>query len=174
MKIIVGSMNPVKIEAVKRSFESVYPGILLELVGCSAESGVSEQPIRDAETQLGANIRVQHCRQQYPDADFWVGLEGGCLFDGDDLEVYAWMHIESRENTGKARTSSFILPAKVAELVKQGMELGQADDIVFKQKNSKQNNGAVGLLTRDLITRSSYYEQALILALIPFIHPELY
>lgn len=32
----------------------------------------------------------------------------------------------------------------------------------------------VGILTNEIITRSVYYEHALILALIPFIHPELY
>ncbi len=32
----------------------------------------------------------------------------------------------------------------------------------------------MGILTEDLITRGLYYEHALILTLIPFIHPELY
>ena len=32
----------------------------------------------------------------------------------------------------------------------------------------------MGILTEDLITRGLYYEHALLLALIPFIHPELY
>jgi non-canonical (house-cleaning) NTP pyrophosphatase len=54
------------------------------------------------------------------------------------------------------------------------MELGQADDQVFNQSHSKQKNGAVGLLTNDLIDRSEYYKQAVILALVPFLKPELY
>jgi len=54
------------------------------------------------------------------------------------------------------------------------MELGHADDMVFKRDNSKQKNGAVGILTHDLIDRASYYEQALILALIPFINKDIY
>lgn len=32
----------------------------------------------------------------------------------------------------------------------------------------------VGILTRELISRAEYYEHALVLALIPFIRPELY
>ena len=41
-------------------------------------------------------------------------------------------------------------------------------------KNAKQVNGAVGLLTNDLIMRAEYYETAVLLALIPFVNPDLY
>jgi non-canonical (house-cleaning) NTP pyrophosphatase len=34
--------------------------------------------------------------------------------------------------------------------------------------------GAVGILTGDVLTRTTYYEPAIILALIPFKNPELY
>lgn len=54
------------------------------------------------------------------------------------------------------------------------MELGEADDLVFKQTNSKQGRGTVGTLTRDVIQRTEYYKPAVIFALIPFINPELY
>jgi non-canonical (house-cleaning) NTP pyrophosphatase len=54
------------------------------------------------------------------------------------------------------------------------MELGHADDLVFKAQNSKQQGGSVGLLTHGLVTRETYYEQALLLALIPFLNEELY
>ncbi len=39
---------------------------------------------------------------------------------------------------------------------------------------AKQTNGAVGLLSRDIVTRASYYEGAMLFALIPFKNPELY
>ena len=58
--------------------------------------------------------------------------------------------------------------AQVRELVEQGLELGDADDLVFGESNSKQQNGAVGLLTDNVETRTSLYEQAVVLALIPF------
>ncbi len=66
------------------------------------------------------------------------------------------------------------LPQKVATLVRQGIELGKANDIVFKTHNSKHNSGAVGLLTNDLITRTIYYEHAAILALAPILNADLY
>jgi non-canonical (house-cleaning) NTP pyrophosphatase len=52
--------------------------------------------------------------------------------------------------------------------------LGDADDIVFKRSNSKQKNGAVGILTDNLINRTDYYTHAIILALIPFTNSKLY
>ena len=54
------------------------------------------------------------------------------------------------------------------------MELGDADDQVFGTHNSKQKGGAVGLLTHQLIDRTAYYREAIILALIPFVQPEFY
>lgn len=66
-----------------------------------------------------------------------------------------------------------MLPQEVASLVRQGVELGIADDRVFGRSNSKQSNGAVGLLTADLIDRQRYYEHAVILALVPFKNVDL-
>ncbi len=174
MHIIVGSNNPVKIRAVESAFTRVFPQTLIQLSGCSAASGVSDQPMSDGETLLGAQNRAADCQRQHPEADYWVGLEGGCQFEGDALEAYAWMVVRTLHQVGKARTAAFILPDAVAKLVRQGHELGDADDQVFGQTNSKQSQGAVGLLTHNIIDRQSYYEHALILALIPFLHTDLY
>ncbi|MFK7922789.1 MAG: DUF84 family protein [Bacteroidia bacterium] len=59
-------------------------------------------------------------------------------------------------------------------MVRSGIELGIADDKVFGKANSKQKNGAVGLLTHDLIVRETLYAPAVILALIPFVQADLY
>ena len=59
-------------------------------------------------------------------------------------------------------------------LVKQGLELGHADDKVFNRVNSKQGSGTVGILSNYVIDRSAYYEHALVLALVPWIRPDVY
>jgi len=59
-------------------------------------------------------------------------------------------------------------------IINEGMELGTADDIIFKRSNSKQQNGSVGLLTKGAIDRTAYYEHAVTLAFVPFITNELY
>ena len=101
-------------------------------------------------------------------------MEGGIQDLGHEMESFAWMFVKSGYKSGKARTATFFLPQKVGELIRGGMELGDADDIVFGKTNSKQVNGAIGLLTHDVITRSSFYTEAVCMALIPFKNPELY
>ena len=46
--------------------------------------------------------------------------------------------------TGSSRTSTFALPQVVADLVRQGVELGKADDQVFGRENSGRGDGTVG------------------------------
>ena len=71
-------------------------------------------------------------------------------------------------------TAAFALPPAVQHKMKEGMELGEADDLVFGRQNGGQSSGTVGLLTCHLIDRSKYYEHAIILALIPWMKPHLY
>jgi inosine/xanthosine triphosphatase len=137
-------------------------------------SDVRDQPLSSEETLIGARNRAKNARDNH-EGDFWVGIEGGIEDHQDELEAFAWMVIMGTDGTvGKSRTSSFVLPHEVSLLVRSGLELGQADDQVFNQSHSKQKNGAVGLLTNDIIDRSEYYKQAVILALVPFLKPELY
>lgn len=173
-RIIVGSENPVKINTTLEGFLKVFPDDLFKIKGVPASSGVAEQPMSEEETLKGAQNRAENAMKEHPESDYWVGIEGGLKEANGSLESFAWIVVKSKDKTGKGRTGSFILPQKVADLVKQGKELGEADDIVFNKTNSKQNNGAVGLLTGDILTRTVFYEQAVILALIPFRNLDLY
>jgi inosine/xanthosine triphosphatase len=172
--IVVASENPVKIDAVKRGFTRMFPDQEIQIQGIGVESGVSDQPMSDQESHLGAVNRAQNAREAAPDADFWVGLEGGCETQGSSLVAFAWIVVLSENKQGSARTAQFRLPWEVQRLVEAGLELGEADDRVFGRTNSKQKSGAIGLLTSDVVTRTTLYEQAVILALIPFKNPGLY
>jgi inosine/xanthosine triphosphatase len=173
-RIVVASMNPVKINAARGGFERAFPEEGFEARGVSVPSGVSDQPMSDDETLAGAMNRAANARAAEPDGDFWVGLEGGVHDHSGQLEGFAWIVVLSPHGVGRSRTATFQLPQAVAELVRSGVELGHADDRVFGRSNSKQTNGAVGLLTRDLIDRAAYYEHAVVLALIPFMNREHY
>ena len=173
-KVIVGSTNPVKINSAKLAFETAFPEEEFEVEGVSVVSDVRDQPMSNDETLLGAKNRAFNSELAY-DGDYWVGIEGGIEEHEEELEAFAWMVILGKNGLrGKARTSSFVLPHEVSLLVRSGLELGLADDQVFNMSHSKQKNGAVGLLTNDIIDRSEYYKQAMILALVPFLKPELY
>ncbi len=174
-KIVIASKNPVKINATLNGFKKMFPKADFEIEGVFVPSGVSDQPLTDAETFKGASNRVNNAFKEKPDADYWIGIEGGIEEKNSEMEAFAWVIVKSKSgNTGKGRTGTFFLPSKITELIKQGKELGEADDIVFKRKNSKQENGAVGILTEDVISRTNYYIEAIVLALIPFKNPDLY
>ena len=87
---------------------------------------------------------------------------------------FAFGVVARQGNLGRSRTGSFAVPPKVAELVRTGMELGQANDILFARRDSKKKDGASGILTGGIIDRASYYASSAILALIPFKNPDLY
>jgi inosine/xanthosine triphosphatase len=166
--VIVASTNPVKIQSVYDGFTRMFPGGLFDVRGVSVESGVSAQPMSDDETCTGAFNRARAAAQAVPDADYWVGIEGGLEEKRGDLHGVAWIVVIGRGRVGKSRTATFVLPQEVARLIREGHELGHADDIVFQRSNSKHDNGSVGLLTADVLNRRLYYEHAVILALIPF------
>lgn len=174
IEIVVASLNPVKIQCVQAGFAKMFPGKPFSVRGMDVPSGVSVQPATDAETLLGAQNRADAARKLAPQADYWFGVEGGIQDHGEEMEAFAWIVALSLERCGKARTGAFYLPPQVVELVRQGVELGKADDLVFGRSNSKQGNGAIGLLTSDVIDRAAYYEHAVVMALIPFKNPELY
>lgn len=173
--VIVASLNPVKIEAARNGFSKMFSYANFNFVGVSVPSLVSDQPMTGGETLTGAMNRVESASKASPEADYWIGIEGGLEEGANGMETFAWIVVKDKEGKiGKGKTGSYFLPQEVAKLVKEGKELGDADDIVFGLKNSKQANGSVGILTGDVLTRTTFYEPAVILALIPFRNQSLY
>lgn len=173
-KVIIASKNPVKIEATRMAFKRTFPQEKFEFRGVSVASGVSDQPLSDEESIEGATNRANNAKESFGSADYWVGIEAGVEKTKKGMGSFSWVVIKSKDQEGKAKGNIFFLPKKVAELVEEGKELGEADDILFDDENSKQKNGSVGILTKDLIDRTDYYYVALVLALIPFNNQTLY
>ncbi|PHH91479.1 hypothetical protein CDD83_262 [Cordyceps sp. RAO-2017] len=174
--VIVASQNPVKIGAARHGFSRMLSGTGFDVRGVSVPSGVPDQPLSDGQTLQGAVNRAGNARSAEPAADFWVGIEGGVEASpgGGPVESFAWIVVVGRDGrAGRARTAAYCLPEEAARLLRDGMELGHADDLVHGRTNSKQHSGSVGILTDDAVDREAYYSQALILALIPFKNPRL-
>lgn len=172
--IALASHNPVKIQATLNAFRRMFPGERFEIASLTVSSGAPAQPMSDEETLRGAIQRARNAAVMIPEADYWVGIEGGVEDEGGDMTAFAWVVVKSGDSLGKGRTGAFFLPKAVADLVRQGKELGDADDIVFGRSNSKQENGAIGLLTGNVIDRTQLYEHAVVLALVPFKNVDLY
>ena len=173
-KITVASQNPVKLRATQAAFAQIFPQQVFSASGAAVPSGVPDQPMGLAETMQGARNRAENARAAQPESDYWVGIEGGIDDTPLGMSCFARVHIISRDGReGIGQTAVFYLPREVAELVRGGMELGHADDQVFGRDNSKQSNGAIGILTDDVVHREAYYTHAVIMALVPFKNPAL-
>ncbi|MCK5740217.1 inosine/xanthosine triphosphatase [bacterium] len=173
-KIVVASKNPTKIQGTLDGFQSMFPNMDFLMDAVAGASDVPEQPIGDTETLAGAYNRARSAREKKSEADFWVGIESGVTEHATGLAVFSWIVIFDKNRVGQSRTNTFFLPPRIAELVRNGQSLGDANDAVFQRTNTRQESGASGLLTGDVITRRGLYHQAVIYALIPFKNPELF
>jgi inosine/xanthosine triphosphatase len=103
IRVVVASNNPVKIEAVRLGFVTWLKEDEIIVTGIDVPSGIGKQPMTDSETYLGASNRVNSATQALPDADFWVGIEGGVEELPDGMAAYAWIIVRSKTRTGVAR-----------------------------------------------------------------------
>ena len=204
LHVAVGSKNPVKVASVRNAMTAAFPTCCIECHQYDVPSGVPDQPWGQEETRQGALARAQaahaaHCAASASAPDFAVGLEGGVVEErlgdahpavpgvGTVVSCFAFMAVLSAgrgltPRWGIASTASFALPPRIVALMRgtEGrppMELGDADDFVFSDVNSKQKGGTVAKVTKGLIDRTAYYEHALKCALCPFMHedtPSLY
>jgi len=165
--VVAATTNPAKIQAIAQAFSDVFGEGSCHICGVAVESGVSAQPLSDTETRTGARQRVANARTAAPEADFWVAIEAG--IEGDC--AFAWMVIENTQQRGESRSASFTLPPVVMSGLAAGRELGEEMAQLTGEKNIKHQGGAIGAFTQGLLSRSSVYHQALILALCPLTHP---
>lgn len=172
-KVIVASANPVKLASVEQGFAPFFSDSLT-VEGRSVDTGVREQPLTDRETLAGANHRAANARRQYPEADYWVGIEGGVQERDGYFEAFGWVVILTPTGHSEARSATFLLPEALARGLRQGEELGPITDQLFNERNTKHHAGAIGLLSRQVILRDELYRHPVVMALLPFLHPELY
>ncbi|MCK8044751.1 inosine/xanthosine triphosphatase [Shewanella sp. 1CM18E] len=173
ISIIVGSKNPVKVAAAHNALERLFPEYEIQCQGVDAPSLVADQPMTEAETKLGAINRVKYCQNQYQ-ADYFIAMEGGVDLFEDGPATFAYIAIAHNSQVSIGRGAQLPLPMKVYQALSQGQELGHVMDAMFDTVNIKQKGGAISLLTNGNETRQSNYTQAIMLAMAPMLHPELY
>jgi len=173
MEAVVGSRNPVKIAATRGVLRRVH-GDDARVVGVSVDSGVSKQPWGDEETLRGALNRAQAALDG-SGAALGVGLEGGLVEVDGHVFTCAWCAVVRPDGTvGIAGGANLLLPPSAAEAVRGGAELGPTMDALTGLHNTKQRQGAIGILTHGYLDRQSAYEHVLTLALARLLSPVYY
>jgi non-canonical (house-cleaning) NTP pyrophosphatase len=114
MRVIVGSISVIKLDAVKASFITSFGNIPVLFETCDVSSGVREQPVGENETFLGASNRAKSVKSLYPHADMWIGIENG-MFRQTDRGESRWVDkgiivVLSHSATCKTCTDSFDIP----------------------------------------------------------------
>ncbi len=173
MKIAVGSKNPVKIEAVKRVFTQVFPDQQIEIFSYAVPSGVPPQPF-DAQVAQGAASRAQNALR---DCDYGVGIEAGLIWNGaleNFLDVQFCAIIDSQKRITLGHGPGFLYPPEVIRSAQSGQTISQAMSKMSGIEDIGQQMGAIGFLSKNLLDRTQLTEQAVLMALIPRIRPDLY
>lgn len=171
LRVHVGSNNPIKAQAVKNVFERALGPTEVRLI--SVESGVPLQPFDD-ETAKGA---CERARKALLDADFGVGIEAGLIWHKElklyfDVQFCAIVNQDGRLTVGHG--AGFVYPPRVIEKVLAGRPVGEVMSELTGIEKLGHKIGAIGYLSKNLLTREQLTEQAVLMALIPRLHPELY
>lgn len=173
MLVAVGSANPVKVAAVRLSFERAWDEV--EVIGRAVDTGVSAMPMSDTECIEGARNRALEVLRAEPTATYGVGLEGGVNREPPGLMLLGWVVIRHRDGRESVACSAKIpLPVKIAARVLAGEELGPVMDELLNETHSARKGGASGALSAGLVPRQSKFEMAVAYALSPFLSPHLY
>ncbi len=166
MKIIVGSKNPNKVEAVREVFAPLFPE--LEVVGFEVSSDISDQPLSMSETIRGAMNRAKNA---FHGCDFSIGIEGGLMevpeSPGGHMQFEACILHDGKSNY-LGFSGAFAVPKDVIETIKiEGLNLS---DALKKHGHTDHDyighdQGLVGILTKGKIDRKAYTIHALELML---------
>ncbi|MHC1585533.1 MAG: inosine/xanthosine triphosphatase [Candidatus Syntropharchaeia archaeon] len=175
MKIAVGSKNPVKIKAVKNVLSKFYRD--LEVISVEVDSGVPDQPVGE-ETIKGAINRAKSALR-LEKVDLGVGIEAGLFEVPGTITGYVdvqWCAIA--DNKGRITLgcgSGFEYPPEVLRRVfDEKKEIGEIMDEVTGIKDLGEKYGAIGILTKGVLDRTTMTEECVLMAMIPRVNEKFY
>ena len=175
MKLVVGSQNPVKAQAVENVLQKIYPTEVVEFTSKEVESGVPDQPFGKKETIQGAVNRAKNAYSS--EFDLSVGIESGLMEAPHTITGYVdlqWCAIYDGENITLGVSAGFEYPPQVVEEVLKGREVGEVMDKLTGVDDLGKKTGAVSFLTNGLLDRVGNSEQCVLMAMVPKINHELY
>lgn len=185
--IALGSDRAAKIMAVRASVARVAAidpeWADVNVVARRVETSAPAMPLTDWQLMEGARERALAVRDSLfsrrLEADIYVGLEGGfhSISVGGEWHTFlrGWAYATNGETSAFGAAPSISVPPTMVKRVVEGRkELGTVIDEVTGGRDIRSKQGAWGVLSRDLVTRSMSFELALIAAFAPFYNPKLY
>jgi len=153
------------------------------VVARPVQTSAPAMPLTDWQLMSGARERALVVRdlliKQRLETDLYVGLEGG--FHSISVEgewhtfLRGWAYATNGNRGSFGMSPSITVPeAIVKDVISGKRELGIVIDEVAGVRDVRSKQGAWGILSRDLLTRSMSFEAALIAAFAPFYNRKLY
>ena len=95
MKIIIGTQSPPKVQAIQEAIAKCpyLQSQTIEIISIKANSEISDMPTSMTENMLGAKNRAINSQKLHPDADFYIGMEGGTDFIGEKSYLFGVVYI---------------------------------------------------------------------------------
>ena len=185
--IALGSDRASKIMALRASIARVA-SIDSEWTGANViarrvSSNVPSMPLTDWQLMQGAQERalavLESLNSRRIKADIYVGLEGGfhsVSINGEwHTFLRGWAYATNGERSAFGAAPSISVPREIVQRVIEGRrESGVVIDEVTGGRDLRSKQGAWGVLTRDLVTRSMSFELALVAAFAPFYNAKFY
>lgn len=153
------------------------------VVARPVNTNVPAMPLTDWQLMEGARERALAVRDLLSSrrlsADIYVGLEGGfhSISVGGEWHTFlrGWAFAFDGKHGYFGAAPAITVPASIARKVIEGRrELGLVIDDVAGARDVRSRQGAWGVLSRDLVTRSMSFELALLAAFAPFYNAKLY
>ncbi len=182
MRVYVASEHPTMVSGTREALRLACPQEpVLDIVPVQAASGVPDQPFGFEETAKGVTHRLEILLADAArrlDGIAFVSVEAGVEEAGGHLWLFQLAYVVFRGRRGWGRSASYIVPPRVAVLIKGGMTHAQADLAVFGppivNDDDGYEEGTIYRLTDGATSRLELVQQAVLLALAPGLHPELY
>ena len=154
MIVRVGSANSMKLRATRKAFAKFFRGV--KVVGVDVPSGVSPQPLSFGEVVRGARERS---RRAFSNCDYSVGIEAG---------VFRVASVSSRPFQ--------ITMACVWDGTREALGSGPFFELPpdLLREVVVSDRGSVSIVTRGKVSRGEVTEQAVLMALAPFVSAERY
>ena len=185
--IALGSDRAAKIMAVRASvarIATIHPDWSdVNVVARRVETNAPAMPLTDWQLMEGARERALAARDSLHsrrlEADIYVGLEGGfhsISISGEwHTFLRGWAFATDGERSAFGAAPSITVPPEIVKGVVEGRrELGVVIDEITGGRDIRSKQGAWGVLSEDLVTRSMSFELALIAAFAPFYNPKFY
>ncbi|MCS7098624.1 MAG: inosine/xanthosine triphosphatase [Candidatus Methanomethyliaceae archaeon] len=177
MIVVVGTSNPVKVEAVRKAFLRFFKDV--EVIMHPVSSKAPPQPIGLAITIEGAISRAKRALEVEERANLGVGIEAGIVpvpyaISGYMDQQFAAI-VDRLGRTTIGGGPAFEYPSFIINrILRENMEVNTIMAEITGEPKIGHKGGAISYFSKNILNREIITEIAVIMALIPRLNENLY